>query len=827
MMNSGNIYKVAPFAFLLLILWTGNTILKAQTFAEVDYLFSNKLYDVLIDYEKILNNKAFSRDSLSKFYYNRDVEVYNDLAPDYPENLTNFQYLQLLDSVKGKHPEIAFYHYNLEFLKKKTGTYYDIVHVRLLREVVDNSIYKVEKLPIDSVNVIESNMLDFTMLFNKFDKNNEFKILKIEKADQSMMPDAWHRKLMPDEVKVSLGPSFSNFNLDDNNPIPINNKYGYNAAVTYHKRFAGTRNIAVSWFLGIGASYINSTWSLNYDSVDIAAVDNFGDSYTRRIISKNIDQDINMLYLKVPLGISVRLFNPHGFSMTFNGEIAPAYLLNSDYSVKNGNITYSGIYDETIGNNTYSFHLENMAGGYDFYDQEASKNQSGIDLNDFRGMVGLSIQANYRIGKYIDLFIAPAWRWGITDLVEKSTMVSEYDWQVNPLIEQDKTINYNTASIEAGLIFRINNIVKPFVKETKFKNRERSEQKENFREYLVDRIPYNVKTYDKKQLTKVDIYKVNDNHDYPNRIKYAFGPNTGIERDKLKIGRRNRVRTIKKGLFMLKPFGYDLYSTTYKPPYNAYKSVLFDSLNTSISNVDISQMADLNVSVIMKMNSGKFGIRDKIIESYKNNMRHLGEEKCALYFFEAHGVTVGQIFEESEQKHFCFSCNDPFESFDRIEKKRDDGTPPLINFLNELRILLKEDFTVERRNINLDFYIGNSNTFIEMFNNLQNINKINQFADRSWSSENDTEQTRRELELLRETMKDHPLRIDQFKNIKFYVDYDEDLIFEIKDLYYNPDKSWKDPDFMKNTYKLLYQYIDSDGNGKKSVRLRNFEFEKM
>jgi hypothetical protein len=802
-----------------------NIDLKAQTFAEVDFVVTNKMYDFLIEYEKTVSNEAFSKEELKKFYYNENVEVYNDLTPELPEYISLIQYLNVLDTIKEKNPKFESYHYNLELIKQQNGLYFDIVHIRLLKETVNNSVDKGKS--INSTNVIRSNVLDYTLLFNKFQKDGVFQILKIEKAEESLLPDAWHRKSIPDEVRISIGPSFVNFDNISNDLITNTKNNGFDGAITIQNRFTGGNNIAVSWFFGVGATYINSKWNLNYDSIDVLnQVDNFGDSYTRRIITNDIEQEMNMLYLKAPFGIAVRLFNPDGFSLTFSGEIAPRYLLNSNYKTDHGKITYSGIYSETINGQTYPFYLTNLGSNenndYDFYTNAARNRKQGINLDNFGGTVGFSIQASYKIRKHFDIFIAPAWRWGITDLFSGNSgpkYLALNNWEINPVIEQENNLNFNVTSIEAGIIFRLNNVVKPFIKNTKFKDKERREQKENFKEFLVNQIPYNPPMYASPERKKVEIDVDKKVTKSLPEIQYSFSQKTGIEKSRLKPGKTNKIKTPYKGLFLFKPFGYDISSPSDITEYGDYSKILTDSLNTDLVGLNMSYLPELNVSIIMKMNDedDQFGIRDKIIQTYRKNASPPGDKKCALYFYEMHGSNIKQIFEKGEEGNFCFSCNDPSNSIDLIEKKTNDGPEPIISFMNELRILMKDEFLLERRKINLDFYIGNSKSFVSAFNSLQHLENTNNLGREIWSDEKDAEKTKKDLETLGNLFRDNPVKVNQFKNITFYIG----------DLYYTPREDWQKPEFIRNTHKMLYQYIKSKGTGKKSIRLRNFEFKQM
>jgi hypothetical protein len=829
-----NIFRKGLVAGLALhLLFTGFG-LRAQTFAEVDYVVKNKLYDFLIDYEKAVNKEGFSPSEIRGFYYNTGVEVYNDLSKDLPEYIPASLYLSTLDTMKAKSPKLGFYHYNLEMIKQQYGLYYDIVHIRLLKEIENDTL---DERNIAISNVIKKDSLDYTLLFNKFEGEGVFKILKIEKQDESMNPSAWYKNSIPDEVRISMGPTFVNFSSPSNNNISINNNIGFDADVTVQNRFAGGKNVAVSWFAGLGATYISSEWSLQYDSTEMAGIDDYDDSYTRRVTSNNIGQDLSMLYLKVPLGIDVRLFNPTGFSLSFRGEIAPRYLLSSDYKTNSGNITYSGTYSETVGGENYPFYLSNLGNGdgslYDFYNKTAGTNTGGVNFEKFGATLGFSVQASYKVGKHFDVFIAPSWRWGITPLLSSSSgdaYLSTSNWEANPIIEMEDNINFNTTSIEVGMIFRLNNIVKPFIKKTKFKDTERSEQRDNFKQYLVDKIPYNPPLYAEKERKKVSIYEKDKVYNYPSQTKYAYSQTTGIEKKTLKTGRSNKIKTDYKGLFLFKQFGYDIHPTSYTPEYNAYNEILVDSLNGDNIDLTMSYLPDLNVSIVMKMNEAERGVRDEIISNYRANMARKSDGLCALYIYDMHGSNIKEIFAESESKDFCFSCNDAQNSINKLEKTTQPGNEPVVDFINEMRILMKNEFTLKRRNINLDFYTGNSKAFITAFTQLQNLDKTNTLGSEVWFTDKDSEAEKAKLELLRNQIMANPVEVNQFKDITFYLDYSDDLQFEIKDLYYSPREQWQQNPFVRNTHKLLYQYIVSDepdDEKKKSIRLRNFEFKRL
>lgn len=802
---------------------------QAQSFAEVDYVVSNKLYDFLIEYERTSNAPTFIKSDFNKFYYNDNVEVFNDLTDVLPEYITYREYVEVLDSIKSKNPKFDFYHYNLELVKQQTGHYYDIVHIRLLKEIVDNTI--IVERNIDSTTFISSNLLDFTLVFSKFENAGEFKILRVEKANSSMLPDAWYRKTVPDEVRIAMGPSFVNFTNVSNDQISITNDIGFDGSVTVLNRFAGGANYTAYWFAGVGATYINSNWLLQYDSTEVAnQVDNFGDAYTRRIVSTGIDQDINMLYLKAPLGVAFRMFNSTGFSLTFSGEIAPRYLLSSNYITNSGDVTYSGIYTETVNGQNYPFYLTNLGSleknDYDFFEMQARKSENEINFEKFGISAGFSVQASYRVGNHFDVFIAPSWRWGITNMFAGSEpkVLALNNWEAAPVIELENNVNFNHTTIEAGIIFRLNNVVKPFIRKTHFKDQVRQSQKANFEKYMVNKIPFDPYEYAESQKKTITVNIEKELKNTAPGINYAFSREQGIANKELKPGKRNKIKVTHQGMFMFKPFGFEI-NTQLSPRFNTYDEILSDSLNAAYLDLEMTRLKDLNVSIVMNMNDTRSDLRNKIIQTYRNNVSRSDDEICALYFYEMHGNSIKEIYKSSENMEFCQTCDKYMSLVDLIEKKTSDGDEPIVNFFNELRILLKDDFQVERRSINLDFYIGNPTSFSTAINNLQQFDTTNAFVGESWYD--DDEKIGNDLEELRYLFERNPLNITQFKNINFYIDFNEDIETIIKDIYYSSRDDSQRQEFVRNTYKALYQYIKSEGKGKKSIRLRNFEFIKM
>jgi len=629
-----------------------------------------------------------------------------------------------------------------------------------------------------------------------------------------------------------MGPSFVNFTNVSSDLISITNDIGFDGSLTILNRFTGGTSYAAYWYAGLGATYINSNWFLQYDSTEVAnQVDNFGDAYTRRIVSTGIDQDIDMFYIKAPLGVAFRMFNSTGFSLIFSGEIAPRYLLRSNYVTNNGDVTYSGIYTETINGQNYPFYLANLGSleknDYDFFKMQARKNRNEINFEKFGMSAGFSVQACYKVGDHFDVFIAPSWKWGITNMFTGSEpkVLALNNWEAAPVIELERNVNFNSTTIEAGIIFRLNNVVKPFIRRTHFKDQVRQSQKANFEKYMVNKIPFDPYEYVEPQKKTISVNIEKELKNTAPRINYSFSPKKGISNKELKPGNSNKVKATHKGMFMFKPFGYEI-NTQFSPRFSTYDEILTDSLDATHLDFEMTRLKDLNVSIIMNMNDTRSGLRSKIIQTYRNNVSRSDDEICALYFYEMHGNSIKEIYKSSENQDFCINCNNYLALVDLIEKKTSPaGDEPVVNLFNELRILLKDDFQIERRSINLDFYIGNPTSFSTAINNLQQFNNANAFVGESWYD--DDENISNELEELRELFENNPLNITQFKHINFYIDFNEDIETKITDTYYRPNVELQSQEFVRNTYKALYQYIKSGGKGKKSIRLRNFEFIQM
>lgn len=820
--------------FLLL----SNITLVAQTFEEMDYVVTNRLYEFLIEYEESLNAEVFSRSRTNSFFYNNSVEMYNDLSDNYPSYMPLNQYLEIYDSVKSGNPEFEVFHYNLTMLHNQTRLYYDLIHIQLLKQIIDNSVYDAEIIHIDSSNVISSNKLNFTILYNKFDPENRFKILKIEKANQSYVPSGWHRFEIPDEIKVSLGPVFSTLSGDSPDyDLLFDHKFGFQGNATIANRFAGGLNYSFSWFAGIGATYLKSDWQIESDLKEITGPEN---DFQTEIQSEDISQELSLFYINIPMGVSARYFPFKKLSFSLNAEIKPWYLLNSSYEVSSGLIDYSG----TFTFEGQEFHFTDMPYPYNFIDDvDATKHNETLNIKNFGLNAGLSAQSNYQITDYFDVFIQPSWQTNVTSLLAGDEKAALYDLQtdnrgaVNPLIEIMDDPSFAITSVEVGLIFRLNNTVKPFVPEFKFKENERRDQKSNFYDYLAAKIPE--KNYDppfdKRKKKRVIIIKADEYISYPSNIRYSYGPDLGIEKRYIKTNKINKIRPIRSDIFYFKPFRYDLASQDNSNPYLVNHKVLYDKLSFADSlkkipvELKMSHLTDLNVFIISNLNSGSQGVRNKIISSYKDVVFKLSENKCALYFNESHGRNIEELYLKSRENKYCFDCTNAFNSVDRLEKNDQDGALPPFGFMNELRILLNKDFNLERRNINLNFLTGDEKSFLRIFDELQNLSKIDDLEFAVWVDPDGDQEIKKELLQLKEEILALPVKIDQFKGINFYYDPNGPLKTEIGDYYYTYIyKDDKEYDRTKaNTYKVLHQYINDPDRLKKSIRLRNFEFEEL
>jgi|GEM_PF-6332558 len=839
-------YFIIPFLFIF-----QGEILKSQTFEEMDYVVLNRLYDFLIDYEESLNAEAFAKSETIKFFYDDDIEVYNDLDKNSPEYLPVYQYLNIYDTMKSGKPEFEVFHYNLRMIKNQTRLYFDLIHIELLKDVVDNSIYPDgEVLHIDSANIIESNLFNFTIIYNKFDPDNRFKILKIERSGQSYLPSAWHRKEIPDEIKVSFGPMFTGIDGNAaNSNVSYKDKFGFQAKVMVMNRFAGGEKYAFSWFAGLGARIINSEWSMQSDtSLQLEPNEN---NIRTQVLSQDINQELSLFYCDIPLGVSFRYFPVKKMSFLINAELKPWMLMNSNYSINEGRLNYSG-YETYAGQ---EFHYVDMENPYGFIDFDAVKNNTGVNMSSFGVNAGFSLQLNYRISNYFDIFIQPSWETSITDLLDGNSNTNLYSYdvpsrgEVNPLIEQLENPTLATTSLEVGVVFRLNNIVKSYIPEIRFIDKEQRDQKDNFYDYLVNRIPEKKyeKPFEKRKKSKISIHPQDDFVKYPGYIRYSYGPDLGIAKNELKIGKVNRIKAERSDIYMFKPFQFELASEASTNPYRVNHKVLYDSLVFSDSlkkvpvDITMNYLPDLNVFIVSKMNEGKKGVRALLINKYKNLVTKLGENMCALYFEESHGRTIKELYEKGNKTDYCFDCNNAFYSVDEIEKKVQDGAPTDFNFMNELRILLSKDFNLERRNINLHFLLGNDDSFTGLFEKLQMLSEANTIQTAVWTDPDDDLKTKNELNLLKQEFSNYTVDISQFKKIEFYFYSD---MFEFDDQIISNIQHGLMVDYFKylsqsvgntktysrskaNTSKALYNYLKNEDFSKKSIRLRNFEFNAL
>jgi len=849
-----NIYKLNITFFLISLFLIQSFSLKSQTFEEMDYVVMNRLYDFLIDYENSLNSESFAKSDVMKYFYNDQIEMYNDLNDNQPICLPLHKYLIAFDSLKSGSSGYEVFHYDLKLLEKQTKLYYDLIHIQLLKE---NNVYPIYPrdtiLEIERYNIVKTNRLNFTLIYNKFDPENRFKILKVELAEQSYIPSGWHRKEIPDELKFSVGPTFSSISGNSDLNMNYSHKAGLQGSVTVQNRFAGGLNYALSWYAGFGATYLQSEWNLKFDSIR----ENYsGQDFDTEVISSDISQDLSLLYLDVPIGISARYFPMKKISFSLNAEIKPWYLLSSNYLVNQGSMNYSGYF--TYSNNQM-FHFENMPEPYGFTNYNGKPNQDGVSMKKFGANIGLSFQINYKISDYLDFFIQPSWQTGITDLLESDESLSLYNLSldqrgvVNPLVDMMEAPKFSMTAIEAGVVFRLNNIVKPFIPEFKFKDKERKDQKDNFYEYLVNKIPDQQfeKPYMKRKTRKVEIEKTEDFTKYPSNIRYSYGPDLGIENNFLKTGKTNKIKPQRENIFYFKPFGFELAKENESNPYSINHQLLYDTLNMADSlekvpvKYQMSSLPDLNVFIVTKMNEGERGVRGRIIQNYKERVTKLSENKCALYFNETHGSQIKDLYEDGVKNQYCFQCNSAWDSFDKIEKKDQDKGNPGFGFMNELRILLSKEFTLERRNINMHFLSGNEDAFISIFEDLQNFSvpDVENINSAEWSKPNDNDTVKRNMGFLKQEILSLSANVDQFKELYFYLDQtSQDSIYnEISDKYLFMTKSEKkiwdnyyefiikdDPKYNREkaiVYKQLFYFLNNQ-NRKKSIQLRNFEFIK-
>ncbi len=370
-------------------------------------------------------------------------------------------------------------------------------------------------------------------------------------------------------------------------------------------------------------------------------------------------------------------------------------------------------------------------------------------------------------------------------------------------------------------------MVKPFIKKTHFKKKERDLQKEKFEDYIVNQIHYAPPEHEEPQKYALKLNLKNKTANSPSKILYTLRGEYGVEKRGLKVGKSNIFSTAHKGILIFKPFGYDIYNPLSKSvDYSAYDNIFVDKLDAAKVELNMSYLPDLNVNILMEMIDTESNpmIRGEIFARCIENMENLENEKCVLYPYESHGDKVLKLFEESEKHNWCFACDSIRTAMSRIEQNTIEDAKPDLSFIDELRILLKDDFTVERRTINLSFYAANFDVFRLAFDALQNLGKADTLGGMDWSEGVESDSIKQNLSQLREVVLNNPVKLNQFKRITFhYSEFDKSwLKHQIKNNRYS-----KNDYFLKNTYILLYEFILKDSKGKKSIRLRNFEFNKL
>ncbi len=703
-----------------------------------DHVVKNQLNNFFIEVENMMNeNEGFDESNpsyiLDKYFFNNDAGLYNDL--DNSREYLSWDSYRKLANERTKKCMIQFAFYNLSLDKRNHYTYYDVIIASLIKET---------KSACGDANEFTSKTrpIEVTLIYNKYrtdDTKPSFQILKIDLQDKSYLPDAWYKRGIPDELFVEFSPELSIPSIEQSqNELDYKTKMGYQTHLGASWLIAGgNRDI---FNLQVGVGYTKSIIDFDLESYNDAfdTTDADGDNYSREVYGNNINQTLEYATLDVPVMINWRHIFSKKLQLSVSTGINLSYIINQTYKTNGGTLEYRGLYSDLYGE---AFYFQDLP-SYGFTTYKSGNTLQDPNLNEFLISWKSSVYADIKLSNHITAFIGPNFNMGLNTLLDspdKNFVLSPSEGNTKPLINLAQSIKVNHLGLGFGVRFSLNNINKAFNPAPKFKGHKQNQKlnRENYIEAMFpskDKLSFLDASPSKKIIKKIKVKPVIN----AEKSEVAYVPKAILTNYKdlyisspfTRFFRTNHYQSIKvpneleeggvpsnlykgKGLFMLKPYGYNVNLQAGGKGFKVNDSLLQIPLesglfNSGEVNLVFTPLPPLNIFIYNindkaydKLADNKQAVYDKYFEIAKGLQDNYGNETCLTFFWNEDVKANSE--DSSDEK--CLPCSEDLKkSQEKLAMLTDKDDPE--DLYQDLKNQLGQQLAPERRTIKLNFLIA-------------------------------------------------------------------------------------------------------------------------
>ncbi|MCF8234797.1 MAG: hypothetical protein K9G67_07205 [Bacteroidales bacterium] len=267
-----------------------------------EYSEYSSLSKYSFDERSITYNDTVKESFESLFYNSSDSSfVFNDIyqVGDFPKYITVKRYCELIDSLYNKGFKTYVYSLKLKRSYREKG----------------NTLYE--------LTLVKNNTIEFrhrrtiTAYYQPFVKlklsiiydNAKYKILRIEPANSSLLPEYWACELLPQSLKLGAGFGNSSLNMKTNPNTMSGISYSagneMDLSLTANWDLAGNNNFKLGLFSGLyygNVKNIGLKVNRYYEEVSSTDIDSY--PYILQIEARDIEQKYDIKILSVPLGVS-------------------------------------------------------------------------------------------------------------------------------------------------------------------------------------------------------------------------------------------------------------------------------------------------------------------------------------------------------------------------------------------------------------------------------------------------------------------------------------------------------------------------------------------
>ena len=439
---------------------------------------------------------------------------------------------------------------------------------------------KMVKTPIDTLKCLIS-VLQSKFVLNSQEKST-FKIIAIENFDETIYPKNYYKPFVPAFIDFRIAPGNSNLSYSENSSGNVYSDRDYNISwnLLMNYRLLKSSHFDVYAAIGIGMGNYSSKLGIDsyfglYEAFDIENME-----YNRFVELNDIDQKMTLNYLNIPVEFSLEKRLLKKISIFFGVGLNYSLLTNSSFEQISGSGQYYGKYFidgfEVTLTELPEFGFSNYPARINYnYDDFINENLWSV-----YGRAGCS----YSLSKNFDFCFAASYLNSSTKIHNLGTTAlpinSEFG-NIDPIVKYIQDPNLQNICLEFGIKFKLKNSLLPLsygriIRENKISKSVKNDfykqdldlkyakyasQSENSdtTQTIIANIEYKERCSDetKTNSIKIPVYKhavfKDENNLILNKTKSKIKQTFSFVKDP-----PDSTIYDEKGLYLMKPFGYDI-----------------------------------------------------------------------------------------------------------------------------------------------------------------------------------------------------------------------------------------------------------------------------